>query len=600
MNFGQTLRLRRAALPLLLGLAMGGLLLFMAIGLQPTAYALDCTVGSGKQFSTIQAAINDNSCDTIIIDAGTYNENLDISRSVTLQSAGSSKPVIDGGDNGRVVTIDGSVMVTLNNLHVTNGDATGESPNARTGGGILVTGGATLHAIDLQVDNNIASTAAQTGFGGGIAIGGGAADVGTAYITDTLVTDNYANRRSGDFDGGGQGGGIYVNGDAYLSLYSSSINNNTAAFRGNSFAAGGGLFQNGDSIVELKQNSWDGNVARGADSDPCSGCSATDGSGDGGAIAVQVATSTAQLTVDGDSMTNNVAHASNEDFDTNEKAGGGAISLMATNTAGQITATVRNAYISGNVAKGGTGATPSNAEGRGGAIHVRLASLSVYASTILDNEAAVSGTGSGGGIYIREPEEGDSLEVINTILAGNMASGTGQGAQIYANYSSVSGNDLIIAHSTLADDTLNNYDALFYNAPSANDFMFILNSIFTNHDAGIQNVNATGQARARYILFYNNNDDHPSPGTTAFPGDDDTTWLNGNPLFKDPANGDYHIQPGSPAIDAGGDPQDTTNGIGRDVATDVDGDDRPLENGYDIGADELKIYDLYLPMLIRN
>lgn len=601
MNGRQNLRLKRAAFPLLLTLAIGGLLLFLAAGQRQAAHALDCTVGSGKQFSTIQSAINDANCDTIIVDAGTYNENLNISRSLTLQSAGGSKPVVDGGGNGRVVTINGSITVYLTNLRLTNGDATSASPSLRNGGGLLVTGGATLHAANLQIDNNIASTAAQTGFGGGVAI-----NPGSAYITDTLVTNNHASRREGTFTGGGQGGGLYVNGDSYLSLYSSDVTNNVAAYRAGdgttSFAAGGGLFQNGDSTVETAQNTWHNNVARGENSVECNTCTLTSGSGDGGAIAVQVTTTTAQLYVNGDSFTDNVANASNADYGSNEKAGGGGVSLMATNTAGQITGTIRSAYFSGNVAKAGSGATPGNAEGRGGAIHVRLASLSVYQSTLLNNVAAVSGTGSGGGIYIREPGVGDSLTVINSILADNNASGLGQGAQVYVNYTNDSSNAATFAHVTIADSgsSPNPHHGIYYNAPTAGDDLKILNTIIANHSVGLQNINATGWNRARYLLFYNNTVDHPSPGAVAFPPGDVATWLNDDPLFVDPTGGDYHIQPGSPAIDAGGNPQ--TELINQPINTDVDGDARPnaLSNGFDIGADELDLETLYLPMIIRN
>jgi hypothetical protein len=56
-----------------------------------------------------------------------------------------------------------------------------------------------------------------------------------------------------------------------------------------------------------------------------------------------------------------------------------------------------------------------------------------------------------------------------------------------------------------------------------------------------------------------------------------------DPEFVDPENGDYHIGPGSVAIDAGVD-------VG--VFTDIDEDPRPLDGDgddideFDIGADE--------------
>jgi hypothetical protein len=49
----------------------------------------------------------------------------------------------------------------------------------------------------------------------------------------------------------------------------------------------------------------------------------------------------------------------------------------------------------------------------------------------------------------------------------------------------------------------------------------------------------------------------------------------------DPDSGDYHIGPGSAAIDAG---------VDAGVTTDIDGEARPFGAGYDLGADEWMAY----------
>jgi parallel beta-helix repeat protein len=70
----------------------------------------------------------------------------------------------------------------------------------------------------------------------------------------------------------------------------------------------------------------------------------------------------------------------------------------------------------------------------------------------------------------------------------------------------------------------------------------------------------------------------------------------GDPVFVNPDAGDYHIGPGSAALD---------RGVDAGVTVDIDGDSRPVGAGYDLGADEFPTAVstenfLYLPLVLRQ
>jgi hypothetical protein len=85
--------------------------------------------------------------------------------------------------------------------------------------------------------------------------------------------------------------------------------------------------------------------------------------------------------------------------------------------------------------------------------------------------------------------------------------------------------------------------------------------------------------------------DHTLLWANANDGIRGTNAIDGDPALVHPIAGDFHIGPNSTAVDAGID-------VGTTV--DIDGDVRPLNTLYDIGADEVAWQSTYLPLAIRN
>ncbi|MBT3796445.1 MAG: T9SS type A sorting domain-containing protein, partial [Candidatus Marinimicrobia bacterium] len=169
-------------------------------------------VGSGD-YSTIAAAISGAlSGDTITVYDGTYSENLSITDKnlVIVSDNGAGNTIIYGGDNGKVIKIEGSSSVSLDGFKLQDGFTTSG------GGGIYISSTGSINLNNLIIENNVAAT-----YGGGIYIAA-SADVtinackiysneaveyggGIANRSDKTIIKNsliYDNKTSG-YDGGG-------------------------------------------------------------------------------------------------------------------------------------------------------------------------------------------------------------------------------------------------------------------------------------------------------------------------------------------------------------------------------------------------------------
>ena len=198
VDFAPRQPLSRPAVPVLSGLALMVLLAAGGILGPPAEAQPPCHVPG--DYATIQAAIDESTCATINLAAGTYEEDITISRDVTIGGAGEDQTVIDGGDNGRVVTINGNPVVTIKNITIQHGHSTND------GGGILNFGNLTIQNSTLS-DNEAFE-------------GGGIGNAGSLFIRNSTITDNEA---FGDFGGGG----IY-NLRGSLFLRNSTVTDNTA------------------------------------------------------------------------------------------------------------------------------------------------------------------------------------------------------------------------------------------------------------------------------------------------------------------------------------------------------------------------------------
>ncbi len=163
---------------------------------------------------------------------------------------------------------------------------------------------------------------------------------------------------------------------------------------------------------------------------------------------------------------------------------------------------------------------------------------------VADNRAG----GSGGALYIR-PE---GPELVHTTIARNSS---GDGSAIY-----------------ITDGPI----PLFADVK-------LVNTVFVSHSVGIS-VTAGHSVTVDTVLWYNvPTTVSVAPGGFASVSNE----LTGDPAF---ATDGYHVTAESAAID---------QGMDAGVTMDIDGQQRPVGQGYDLGADEFW-HGIYLPVTLRG
>ena len=219
------------------------------------------------------------------------------------------------------------------------------------------------------------------------------------------------------------------------------------------------------------------------------------------------------------------------------------------------------AYGSATIDQATFTANQSNA--RGGAAFIS-STVAISNVKFINNFA-----NTGGGLY---HAAGDG-RIVNTLFARNIAAGN-QGAALYAAPTGT----LQILFTTIGAPGLINGDAVRITSGNVE----IQNTIVTSHTTGL--FRQGGTVFQDYNLLFGNT--NPTLGIIS--GGMHT--IGGDPKFLNPAGDDYHIGLASAAIDAGTD-------VG--VYTDIDGQTRPHDAGFDIGFDEMLIHLLSLPLVLR-
>ena len=242
-------------------------------------------------------------------------------------------------------------------------------------------------------------------------------------------------------------------------------------------------------------------------------------------------------------------------------------------------------YASGRVTLTNATFISNTAFSDGGAL-LSFGQAEVYSSRFIDNQSA----DQGGAVYI-----GSWMTVTHSAFIGNSGGRGGalfhgtlygwvQNSLFARNTATLAGAQLFLNSSFSVD--MEHVTAVGSGTAvhNVNSDLTVTNSIIAEAEIGIDNLN--GSVSQDYNLFWDNISD--SQGLVSGGANNAT----GNPNFIDPLLDNYHLGPGSAAIDVGTD---------AGLMDDFDGELRPFGSGFDIGFDEFFIWpnSLYLPIVMR-
>jgi len=415
--------------------------------------------------------------------------------------------------------------------------------DAQWGGSVISmtnAGNVILLHLTLTHGNGTGSKGGSNGYGGGLYSQGTNTNGTNLSIGYCVITNNL-----GTTSGLGYGGGIYYwnPSNFYFEMWNSQVLSNTASKTGGT-SRGGGVYA-GTGVVLLSKNQIQDNT----------GC--VDCSGLGGGIHLQQVSHAEVLT--------NVIQGNDAAVGSSSGYGGG-ISLFS---CGSVTIAGNRIEFNGGNSFGGGG--------RGGGIYVVDCRTSIDRNTIASNVAGDPGWGwekAGGGIYIYSQQQPVTLS--NNLIVQNDSgvrsypyNHAGDGLHVYR--PELPASRVVLVNNTIADNHTLGIDLWGY----VN--MVLTNTLISGHPAGITSTTpASVTFSANTNLFWNTSD----------------LVLGANPILADPLLWpDYHPRQGSPAVNAG-----LTIPW---LTVDLDGNHRPKEGIYDIGAYEGIWRKVFLPLLLR-
>jgi hypothetical protein len=483
----------------------------------------------------------------------TYTQVVFIDKSLTLRGGfdpgewetadpDANRTVIDAQGWGRGISIVGT---------------SGDSPSV-TVDGFTITGGDYTNLGNPPGGNSLVCFALERGCGGGLY-----ADRSALILRNSVITNNVAGR--GD---DGDGGGIYlwrVSGDSASSIENVTVISNSAP------EDGGGLYvYDVSSPINVTQSTFRDNHAKngggtyvGYVSGPITISRSifhhNNSSSSGGAMRgydIEEPTTITRTT-----------------FSDNVASAGGAMSFAL--VGGPMT--ILETDFVGNLAQ--------TTEGGGAYIDLRSnGDLRMDRVRFLDNWA----TRDAAALYLKGDYSNPCARLTNVLFGGNGLTSTFDDDAVLHVTSGADDMHISLVHVTAADNEAPTFLYAHTSGGGNETTVTLTNTLVASLDNGFAaNQGGGAEIRIRHI------------NTLV----DDVTTLHrtlvGTPTFEAVGllsgeawlDSSYHLGPRSDAIDAG---------VDAGVTVDIDGDMRPIHDGFDIGADELTAYLVYLPLLRRD